>query len=458
MIGSLGEQYTAKLRRAFAGRVPGGADLVCYWFDRAWEALASRPARRAGFVTTQSIRKGSNRQILDVIVQKGSIIEAWSDEPWVLDGADVRVSLVCFDTLPPQLARLDGRSVSRIHADLTAEGADMTTAKPLAENMGVASVGTQKNGQFDIDGTRARAWLQLPSNPNGKPNSDVVRPWCNGQHITGRPTDTWVVDFGTEMSEAEAAYYSTPFAYVAEHVRPFRLTLRREAYRRYWWRHAETRPAMRKSLAGLSRYIVTTRVAKHRVFVWMDAAVLPDTRVCVFAREDDTTLGILQSRFHQVWSLALASRHGVGNDPTYNIATCFAAFPFPTGLTPNCPAAIYADDPRAQAITQVAQALVATRDRWLNPAELVDHVPEVVAGFPDRIVPKNPAAAATLRTRTLTALYNQRGKPEGAWLDALHAALDAAVASAYGWPADLPDNEVLSRLLALNHAPTAVER
>ncbi len=454
MIGSLGEQYTAKLRKAFAGRVPGGADLVCYWFDRAWEVLALRPARRAGFVTTQSIRKGSNRQVLDAIVQKGSIFEAWSDEPWVLDGADVRVSLVCFDTQPPELARLDGRSVSCIHADLTADGADMTTAKPLAENMGVASVGTQKNGQFDIDGTRARAWLQLPSNPNGKPNSDVIRPWCNGQHVTGRPTDTWVVDFGTEMSEAEAAYYSMPFAYVAEHVRPFRLTLRREAYRRYWWRHAEARPAMRKSLAGLSRYIVTTRVAKHRIFVWIDAAVLPDTRVCVFAREDDTTLGILQSRFHQVWSLALASRHGVGNDPTYNIATCFAAFPFPDGLMPSCPSTAYAAAPRAQAIAQAAKELVTARDRWLNPPELVVTMPEVVPGFPDRLLPRDASTAAMLRSRTLTALYNQRGTPEGTWLDSLHRALDEAVAAAYGWPPDLSDSDVLVRLLALNRVRT----
>ena len=457
MIGSLGEQYTTKLRKAFMGRVPGGADLVCYWFNRAWEALDTKSAQRVGFVTTQSIRKGSNRQVLDAIVKKGSIVEAWSDEPWVLDGADVRVSLVCFDAQPPGLARLDGRSVSRIHADLTAGGADMTTAKPLAENMGIASVGTQKNGQFDIDGTLARTWLQLPSNPNGRPNSDVVRPWCNGQHITGRPTDTWVVDFGPEMSEAEAAYYSTPFAYVAEHVRPFRLTLRREAYRRYWWRHAEARPAMRKTLVGLFRYIVTTRVAKHRVFVSMDAAVLPDTRVCVFAREDDTTLGILQSRFHQVWSLALASRHGVGNDPTYNIATCFAAFPFPSGLTPNRPATAYAADPRAQAIAHAAHVLVDARDRWLNPPELVKRVPEVVASFPDRLVPKDAAATAILSKRTLTALYNQRGTPAGAWLDTLHRSLDDAVAAAYGWPSNLSDDEVLVGLLTLNRARAGTE-
>jgi hypothetical protein len=95
---------------------------------------------------------------------------------------------------------------------------------------------------------------------------------------------------------------------------------------------------------------------------------------------------------------------------------------------------------------------VEARDRWLNPPELVERVPEVVPGFPDRLVPKGPAAAQALRKRTLTALYNTRGTPEGTWLDNLHRALDAAVAAAYGWPEDIGEEDALARLLALNHA------
>jgi len=60
-----------------------------------------------------------------------------------------------------------------------------------------------------------------------------------------------------------------------------------------------------------------------------------------------------------------------------------------------------------------------------------------------------------LRTRTLTALYNTRGTPQGAWLDGLHRTLDEAVAAAYGWPANFSDSDVLTRLLALNHARAA---
>jgi hypothetical protein len=196
-------------------------------------------------------------------------------------------------------------------------------------------------------------------------------------------------------------------------------------------------------------------VAKHRVFVWCDATVLPDSRVYAIARDDDTTFGILHSCFHEAWALRLGSRHGdgdLGGRPTYNNLTCFETFPFPDGLTPNHPASTYAADPHAIAIAEAARALVAARDRWLNPPEWVERVPEIVPGLPDRIVPKDAKSAALLKKRTLTALYNTRGTPEGAWLDALHAALDAAVARAYGWPEDIATEDALARLLALNQA------
>lgn len=76
----------------------------------------------------------------------------------------------------------------------------------------------------------------------------------------------------------------------------------------------------------------------------------------------------------------------------------------------------------------------------------------MVPGFPDRLLPKNEAAAATFKTRTLTALYNTRGTPAGTWLDNLHRTLDDAVAAAYGWPADISTEDALAHLFALNHA------
>jgi type II restriction/modification system DNA methylase subunit YeeA len=142
---------------------------------------------------------------------------------------------------------------------------------------------------------------------------------------------------------------------------------------------------------------------------------------------------------------------GKGNDPRYTPSTTFETFPFPADLTPNIPAADYAADPRAQAIAAAAARLNELRENWLNPPDLVKRVPEVVPGYPDRILPIDDAAAAVLKKRTLTNLYNARP----AWLDHAHRALDEAVAGAYGWGDDwraglLTGDEILARLFRLN--------
>ena len=199
-------------------------------------------------------------------------------------------------------------------------------------------------------------------------------------------------------------------------------------------------------LNSLSRYIATPRVAKHRLFVWCDARICPDSALIAIARDDDTTFGILHSRFHEIWSLRLCTWLGKGNDPRYTPTTTFETFPFPPGLTPDVPAADYASDPRASAIADAARRLVELRDRWLNPPEWVVWVDEPVPGFPKRPVPRNEAAAKALKKRTLTNLYNARSQ----WLADAHANLAAAVAAAYGWPADISDDDALRELLAIN--------
>ncbi len=452
MIGGLGEEYVAKLRKAYAGRVPGAADFVCYWVEKAREALEGGRTARAGLVATQSIRKGASRTVLDRVRACGTIFEAWSDEPWTLEGAAVRVSLLCLgNSTIPDPPHLDGIAVGEIFADLSAGAIDLTRARRLVQNEGICLQGVTKGGGFEVDGDLAAKWIAEPVNANGRPNSDVLRPWINGQDVTGRPAGRWIVDFA-DRPLTDVEYYSKPFGHVVSVVKPDRDTNRREAYRRMWWRHVERRPGLRTATGGLGRFIVTSRVAKHRLFSWCAGSTLPDSRLYAIARDDDTSFGILHSRLHEIWALALGSRHGVGNDPTYNNQSCFETFPFPDGLTPDRPATAYADDPRAQAIAAAAVELVARRDAWLNPPDLVQRVPEVVPGFPDRILPKSEQAAAILKKRTLTNLYNTRFTPEGAWLDGLHRRLDEAVAAAYGWPADIAEDDALARLLALNLA------
>jgi type II restriction/modification system DNA methylase subunit YeeA len=187
-------------------------------------------------------------------------------------------------------------------------------------------------------------------------------------------------------------------------------------------------------------------VSSYRTFDFLSEKYLPDQKLVVFAREDFTFFGLLHSACHLAWTIRTCAWIGAGNDITYSNQAVFLTYPFPSGLTPNIPAKDYENDPRAVAIAKAAKRLDELRNAWLNPPDLVDIVPEVVPGYPDRILPKNEKAAAELKKRTLTNLYNMRPQ----WLDDAHRDLDAAVAAAYGWPADISEEDALAKLLELN--------
>ena len=461
---ALGDEYFDRLARLYGGRVPAGADLVTYWFEKSRAQIAAGKVRHVGLVATNSIRGGANRKILERIGDTGCIYEAWSDEPWINEGAAVRVSLVAFAPRDHgRVMRLDGHAVDAIHSDLTATKGEMevnlTLAKSLEENAMTSFQGSQKIGAFDIPGDLARQWLRLP-NPHCRPNSEVLKPSWNGLDVTRRPRDGWIVDFGNRMIETEASLYEKPFAYVVEYVKPDREKNPRPVRAKYWWRHGDPQPAMRAAILDLNRYIATPHVSKHRIFVLMHQSVLPDKMLIVVARSDDTTFGILHSRFHELWALRLGT--SLEDRPRYTPTTTFETFPFPKGLTPAdstgpvetledgliLPSVTPERRSVAMAIAQAAHQLNTHRENWLNHPEWVDRVPEVVPGYPDRIIPK-PGHEKDLKARTLTNLYNQRPT----WLDNAHKALDAAVAAAYGWDdysPEMPDEVILSRLLALN--------
>jgi type II restriction/modification system DNA methylase subunit YeeA len=462
--GELGDKYFDALNAAYDKRVPGGADLVCYWFDKALTAIRTNGLGATGLVATQSIRAGSNRAVLTAICAQSRIYEAWSDEPWVNDGASVRVSMVCFGHAA-QVASLDGNFVSGITADLSNSSiGDLTQASVLNENAQVIFKGAEKSGSFEINGLLARQWLAIP-NPHSLSNSVVLKPWRNGADITDRPVDHWIIDFGVDTPVSEAVMYEQPFTYILQSVKPARDANNDRGRRENWWRFGRNGADMRKGIASLTRFIVTTRVSKHRFFTWLQSSVSADSRLAVIAREDDCTFGLLSSRIHEVWSLANASMHGVGNDPTYNAKSCFETFPFPAGLTPRDTAHGAPDTPVAQAIAAAAKRLNELRENWLNPPEWTRRVPEIIplgmseSPYPDRTLPKpslNEADMKALQKRTLTNLYNQRP----AWLEAAHKALDAAVATAYGWSdytAEMADEDILARLLKLNHERAATQ-
>ena len=270
----------------------------------------------------------------------------------------------------------------------------------------------------------------------------------SGLDITRRSQDMWLIDFGSEMIETQVQYFSKPYAHVKELVYPTRMKNNREVYRKFWWRHVEARPALTAKIKELKRYLATTIHAKYRIFAWQEKGSLPDNAVIAFARDDDFFAGVLQSVFHETWALALGS--SLEDRPRYTPSTTFETFPFPEGLSPEMPIGMVIRDPRALAISTACAELMRGREAWLNPSDLVTQCKEVVVGYSNRVVPRDAEAALTLRSRTMTALYNLRGTPEGAWLDHLHSKLDEAVANAYGWSADITKEQMLSKLFALN--------
>ena len=231
------------------------------------------------------------------------------------------------------------------------------------------------------------------------------------------------------MSKVEASQYHAPFEYVKKHVLPVReVSGQRAKYRVSWWQYGRPRVQMRAALTGLWRFIATPRHTKHFVMTWLDANTVANDAAVIFAREDDYFFGVLHSKVHELW----ARRQGTQvrereSGFRYTPTSCFETFPFPwpPGKEP-------LDDPRVQALAAAAVDLVEKRDRWLNP---------------------EGASEAELKERTLTNLYNQRPT----WLDLAHKRLDEAVLDAYAWPHDLPDEDILERLLALNLERAAKE-
>ena len=410
MLTELGSDYTGQLRQTYADELNGAVDLCCYWFEQAREQIETGKAKRAGLLATQAIRFSSNRRTLERIKETGNIFAAYDDLEWKpeeLGSAAVHVSIVCFDDGSETTKKLNGSPAKDIDTRLT-DSMYLDQAQKLPQNAGICFAGVSKGGPFDLTPQQAMEMLN-DSNPNGKPNGDVVKRYITGSDLNGKPKERWLVDFGTKP-EAEAMLYNLPYQHCLRHVKPVRAKNRREHRRTNWWMFSDATPALSAAITPLNHYIGTCQIAKHRIFHLIGARTTPNNKVTVFAREDNYFLGILESKIHKVWAAATGTQlREKESAKTYIIGDCFEKFPFPKPT-----------QGQKQAIEQAAHTLDMQRRNVCQPN-------------------------GTYR-RSMNSLYNENPP----WLQAAHDDLDKAVSNAYGWHHQMADTQILRKLVALN--------
>ncbi|WP_033924991.1 class I SAM-dependent DNA methyltransferase [Sphingomonas sp. 35-24ZXX] len=447
----LGKPYVDALRVAHPD-VAGSSDFVMFWWQRCGELAKADAVRRFGLITTNSIGQSQSRRVLQRAMSGRNAVQilfAIPDHPWrdTETEADVRVAMTVASTssesgklwvIDRERELSDGSAevVFRelrglIHADLTV-GAAVADATPLKANADMSFQGPILVGE----GFRLNAKQLTDIGIKREELPACVHPYVIARDVMQRGEPRWVIDF-FGLSEVQAREgFPALFQHVLTHVLPERKANKDKLFRENWWIFGRPRPAMRSAVAGLKRYAVTAETAKHKVFTFQDAATLPDHKLYVIASDDAFFLGTLSSKFHVTWALAAGGRLGVGNDPTWTNTTTFQPFPFP------------ADVPER------------LRDRIRTEAEGLDALRKrVLATHEDLTLTKLYNVLEALREGR--ALTEQERDMHDRGLVTLvrqhHDTIDALVAEAYGWPVDLSDEDILTRLVALNKERAAEE-
>ena len=264
---------------------------------------------------------------------------------------------------------------------------------------------------------------------------DFILHYRNGRDLTSRPRGVLVIDLFSLTAEEVRDRFPAVYQWIIDRVKSKRDQNNRPTYRDKWWIFGEPRRELRPVLEGLSRYIATVETSKHRFFQFLDAAIRPDNKLVNFGFEDAFFLGVLSSHIHVTWALATGGRLGVGNDPVYVKSICFDAFPFPDPP----------EDVKVR-IRDLGEGLdflrkdVLEKHQQLTMTRLYNVLEKVRAGETLTDADRDVYEAGLIGV-----------------LKQIHDDLDAAVANAYGWPADLSGEEILDRLVNLNHERAAEE-
>ncbi len=444
MRAALGDGYTEAVRSAHAD-LGASSDFVMYWWNHAAKLVRAGKLKRFGFVSTNSIRQTFNRRVLQEHMKSpdpASILFAIPDHPWVdsADGAAVRIAMTAITsgTSDGRLLEVVSESegahgvaavafrerVGTIQADLSI-WADVAGAVALRSNEGISCPGVKLHGAGFIVTPEEAAHLGLGTVPGVESH---IRGYRNGRDLASRPRGVMVIDtFGLTENDLLVRFPAV-YQWLVERVKPERDQNNRSTYRDSWWLHGEPRGSFRPAMAGLSRYIATVETSKHRYFQFLDASILPDNMLVCIAHDDAYVLGVLSSRPHVIWALEAGGRLGVGNDPRYNKSRCFETFPFPETT-----------ETTKVAIREVGEQLDAHRK-----ARQAEHPDLTMTGMYNVLQLLREGATLSEKDRKI----HEKGLV--AVLRQLHDELDGLVAAAYGWPADLPADDILVRLVRLN--------
>lgn len=438
----LGDGYSEALRATYV-ELPESCDFVMYWWHKAAELVGLGKAKHFGFITTNSLTQVFNRRVVALHLKGKKPLHlafAIPDHPWVdaSDGAAVRIAMTVGEkgqgegtlAVVADERESDGRerfvtlveTNGVIHPNLR-QGEDITAVLPLKANEGISNHGVGLFGKgFIITPTQA-ADLGLGRVPGLERH---IHDYCSGKDITGKSRDAMVIDLFGLLPEQVTSMYPDVYQWVYTHVKPERDQNRRPSRKNNWWIFGEPLRTFRPAIEELSRYIATVYVAKHRFFLFLPVTILPDDLVIIIASADAFHLGVLSSRIHICWSLAAGGT--LEDRPRYNNSVCFAPFPFPAA-TPEQQARIRDLGEKLDALRKARQTLYSdlTMTGMYNVLEALRQGRELTA------------KEKTVHEHGLVTVLRE-----------LHDELDAAVADAYGWPTDLPDEDILARLVALN--------
>lgn len=442
MRAALGDGYAETIRGVYK-EIPGSCDYVLYWWDRAADLAREGKIRRFGFIATNSMRQTLNRRVLErhLAAKKPlSIIFAIPDHPWVdaADGAAVRIAMavgeggdargrLC-EVTEEKPGDERGKAVTlkqtsgRIRADLRL-GADTASSLPLQSNQKMSFRGVTLAGQgFVVDREKAQS---LGLGRIAGIEQHIVPYFC-GRDLTDSHRDLYVIDFfGLDETQVQDKY-PVAFQHLLLRVKPYRDQNNRISYREKWWIFAEPRSLFRLAVRGIARYIATPRTAKHRFFTFLPSKALPESEVVAVTVQDAFILGVLSSRPHLIWAVPQGST--LEDRPRYNNSTAFETFPFP-------------DPPDAlrDRIRDLGERLDAHRKRQQER-----HPRLTMTGMYNVLAKLRAGEELSEREREI----NQQGLVS--LLKQIHDELDAAVCRAYGWPADISEDDVLARLVELN--------